>query len=109
MVGTSISCLYVMLQCTIIVDLYDTIDDTGDSLTYSAGYSFSTKDRDNDVDSRHCAQEFKGAWWYKICHLANLNGLYLGGPHTSYADGIEWHTWHGHEYSLKKVEMKLRP
>ena len=109
MVGTSISCLYVMLQCKIIVDLYDTIDDAGDSFTRHAGHSFSTKDRDNDVYGGHCAQQFKGAWWYSNCHGANLNGLYLGGLHTSYADGIEWSTWYNYYYSLKKVDMKLRP
>ena len=109
MVSTSISCLYVMLQCTIIVDLYNTIDDAGDSFTGHAGYSFSTKDRDNDVYGGHCAQRFKGGWWYSNCHGANLNGLYLGGPHTSYADGIEWSAWHKYHYSLKKVDMKLRP
>ncbi|KAI0239864.1 Ryncolin-4 [Lamellibrachia satsuma] len=81
----------------------------GDSLTPQAGHSFSTKDRDNDVYSKHCAQEFKGAWWYRSCHVSNLNGLYLRGPHASYADGIEWWSWHDQHYSLKKVEMKLRP
>ncbi|KAI0234159.1 Ficolin-2, partial [Lamellibrachia satsuma] len=79
----------------------------GDSFTGHAGYSFSTKDRDNDVYHGHCAQRFKGGWWYSKCHGANLNGLYLGGPHTSYADGIEWSAWHKYHYSLKKVDMKL--
>ena len=81
---------------------------TGDSLTQHNGYSFSTKDRDNDASGSHCAQDYKGAWWYANCHDSNLNGLYLRGHHDSHADGVEWYAWHEHNYSLKKVEMKLR-
>ena len=89
--------------------IYDIIYDAGDSLTRHAGHSFSTKDRGNDVYRGHCARNHKGAWWYYACDASNLNGLYLGGPHASYADGIEWSSWYGQQYSLKKVEMKLRP
>jgi len=88
---------------------YDNVSDAGNSFTAHQGQSFNTKDRDNDVYSGHCAQEFKGAWWYEACHDANLNGLYLRCPHVSFADGINWSAWHGKYYSLKKVEMKLRP
>ena len=65
---------------------------------------------DNDVyPAGSCALRFKGGWWYTACHSSNLNGLYLGGAHESYADGIEWYTWHEHHYSLKTSEMKMRP
>ena len=69
---------------------------------------FSTFDKDNDKDStRHCAQVFKGGWWFNSCHTS-LNGLYLGGAHSSYANGIVWKTWHGYYYSLKTTAMMVK-
>jgi len=81
----------------------------GDSLTKQKGEKFSTPDQDNDSWDKDCANTFKGAWWYGSCHSSNLNGLYLGGPHESYADGVIWYDWTGHHYSLKISEMKIRP
>ena len=81
----------------------------GDSFTDHNGWQFSTRDRDHDRSaSRNCAIIFSGAWWYNNCHSSNLNGLYLSGAHTSYANGVDWNTWRGHYYSLKFTEMKLR-
>ena len=78
----------------------------GDSLAFQNGQKFSTREQENDADNtRHCAQTFKGAWWYKNCHHSNLNGLYHG---SSYADGVNWYTWKGYFYSLKFTEMKVR-
>ena len=62
------------------------------------GMRFSTFDSDHDTYSGNCAADTKGAWWYYSCHQSDLNGMYLGGHHTSVADGIEWGTWHGHQY-----------
>ena len=67
-----------------------TLVDAGDSLTYHNGSSFSTRDQDNDQWDDNCAVSYKGGWWYKSCHLSNLNGEYLWGSHTSYADGVEY-------------------
>ena len=77
----------------------------GDCISGHSTKKFSTKDRNND---HNCASAYKGAWWYHACHCANLNGLYLSGPHGSYADGINWALWKGHHYSLKFTEMKVR-
>lgn len=87
---------------------------TGDSLMIPGtrnhnGMMFSTKDRDNDRYSAHnCAHTFKGAWWHRACHYANLNGAYLGGPYSSFADGIVWFTWKGYQYSLKSTQMMFK-
>ena len=80
----------------------------GDSLAYHNGRPFTTRDQDNDRAGGNCAQSYKGAWWYSVCHDSNLNGLYHGGPHSSSADGVIWQTWKGDYYSLKITEMKLR-
>lgn len=79
-------------------------------MSYHNGKRFSTKDVDNDSNAgQQCAQVYKGAWWYNHCHDSNLNGQYLGGPHASYADGVNWLAFKGHYYSLKTSEMKVRP
>ena len=82
--------------------------DAGDSLSVHNGRKFTTKDRDKDGWIGHCAVTYSGAWRYYACHFSNLNGLYLGGPHESYANGVEWSSWRGQRYSLKFTEMKLQ-
>ncbi|NWX96880.1 FBCDB protein, partial [Nothoprocta ornata] len=81
----------------------------GDSFLKHNGMRFTTKDLDNDHSENNCAAFYHGAWWYRNCHTSNLNGQYLKGHHSSYADGIEWSSWTGWQYSLKFTEMKIRP
>ena len=82
----------------------------GDSLAWHHSMSFSTKDQDNDqVRGNSCAISYKGAWWYSACHHSNLNGRYLKGNHSSFANGVNWRHWKGHHYSAKRAEMKTKP
>ena len=41
-------------------------------------------------------------------HQSKLNGLYLNGSHLSNADGVNWLSFRGHRYSLKRTKMKLK-
>lgn len=51
-----------------------------------------------------------GGYWYNCCTDSNLNGVYYRlGEHKKHMDGITWYGWHGANYSLKRVEMKIRP
>nr|XP_009483161.1 PREDICTED: tenascin-N [Pelecanus crispus] len=78
----------------------------GDAMTYHNGWKFTTWDRDNDVALSNCALTHHGAWWYKNCHLANLNGKYGENKHS---EGVNWEPWKGHEFSIPFTEMKIRP
>ena len=83
------------------------LGDAGDSMAHHNGAKFTTKDQDNDHDGVNCAISYKGAWWYTACHISNLNGQYLSGQHSTFADGVNWRAWKGFYYSLKTTEMKL--
>ena len=82
--------------------------DAGDSLSDHSGLRFSTYDNDNDPYGTNCALDFSGAWWYRACHYVNLNGLYLNGDHSSYANGVNWYHFRGYHYSMKITELKIR-
>ncbi|XP_065274745.1 ficolin-1-like [Emys orbicularis] len=81
----------------------------GDALTYHRDMMFSTKDRNNGLNSVNCAVSHEGAWWFKDCLQSNLNGRYLPGEHKTPHHGVFWSTGKGDQYSLKHSEMKFRP
>ncbi|XP_037942686.1 ficolin-2-like [Teleopsis dalmanni] len=79
----------------------------GDSFSSHQGQKFSTKNVDNDITSKNCAERYKSSWWNFDCYDSNLNGEY-GSGYKNYT-GINWKTWHGIEYSLKGAIMAIRP
>ncbi|XP_018122584.2 ryncolin-1, partial [Xenopus laevis] len=91
---------------TLIIGKY-VAGDAGDSMIYSNNSKFSTKDRDNDVYELSCADIDHGAWWYKRCYHANLNGFYHLVQDYN-IDTICWLTYKSY-YSFKFTEMKMRP
>ncbi|KAM4552537.1 tenascin-N [Odontesthes bonariensis] len=78
----------------------------GDAMTYHQGRPWTTVDSDNDIALGNCALTHRGAWWYKNCHLANLNGKWGDVRHSM---GVNWEPWKGHLTSLDFTEMKIRP
>ncbi|MCL4152827.1 UNVERIFIED_CONTAM: hypothetical protein GTU68_005204 [Idotea baltica] len=89
---------------------YEDKGDAGDSLSRQNGQAFSAKDQDNDIDDkRHCADLFRGGWWYRNCHRSNLNGFQHKGPDTPNSEGINWKEFHGLSYSLKSTGLSIRP
>lgn len=90
--------------------LYRWFLDSGDSLLVHGGAQFSTIDADHDThNTSNCAKAYHGAWWYKSCHASNLNGRYLRGNHTSFADGINWKAFREYHHSMKTTRMKIAP
>lgn len=73
---------------------------------------FTTKDNDNDDITGNCAYNHYGAWWFKKCHVSNLNGKYYHENGTAHANGINWKKWirdgQNSAYTLKQSEMKIR-
>ncbi|XP_035776396.1 fibrinogen C domain-containing protein 1-like [Anopheles albimanus] len=76
----------------------------GDVMPYYRGRKFSTKDRDNDESSRHCAQLYEGAWWHKNCTGLNLNGRYMNGVDEK---SIHWYSFKRRQ-GLSYTRMMIR-
>ncbi|XP_062142885.1 angiopoietin-related protein 2-like [Drosophila sulfurigaster albostrigata] len=76
----------------------------GDSLIYNKFSNFSTYDRNNDAPNKNCAEERKGAWWYRSCTRAQFTGLYNGTD----TQGIYWYDFRD-KTSLKTTIMMIRP
>ncbi|XP_076809607.1 ficolin-2-like [Clavelina lepadiformis] len=79
-----------------------------DAMNHHNNWPFSTKDNDHSQNG-NCAIGAHGGWWYVSCFDSNLNGQYLTGQ-TSTIRATAWGgPFRGHTYSMKRVEMKIRP
>ena len=74
-------------------------------MTFHNGARFSTFDADNDYYDSNCALIFKGGWWYRNCHEANLNGKY---GTVAFGVGINWKSWKDLRYSLSASRMMIQ-
>ncbi|KAK2138813.1 hypothetical protein LSH36_2386g00009 [Paralvinella palmiformis] len=68
---------------------------------------FSTKSRDNDIDSNNCAAYFDACWWFHKCYTSLLTGTY--GQKLSFARGITWNSDWGYYKFAKFATMMIRP
>ena len=84
-----------------------------DSLSDHNKVPFSTKDFDNDkINGTNIAKKLKMAGWIKKSENieANLFGENLGNTKTRKSwMGINWESFRGSRYSLKKAIMTIRP
>ncbi|KAK4291904.1 hypothetical protein Pmani_035294 [Petrolisthes manimaculis] len=88
---------------------YATNSTLGDGLLWHSGMKFSTIDRDNDNHKGSCADEYKGGWWYNVCHNANPTGILNNSENF---DSVGWVYWTPRLYkwaSLRNLQMKFRP
>ena len=119
--GSSVHSLYASMLVDGETDDYRltmgafTEGEGGYALEYFDGMAFTAKDFERDLsDAGNCAQIHHGGFWYQNCLKANPTGrYYVGGAYTNTDnDGIQWRTWAAHNdfyYSMKTVELKLRP
>ncbi|XP_062593266.1 fibrinogen-like protein A [Saccostrea cucullata] len=82
--------------------LGDPFTSSGSCTECADGMKFTTKDRDNDLDSAHnCASLSGGGWWHNACQRSNLNGLF---GQSSYLHGFNWNGF----VDFSFVQMKVR-
>lgn len=80
-------------------------------MTYHQGQSWTTVDSDNDIALSNCALSHRGAWWYKNCHLANLNGNWGDNRHSMVRDtdymNMSWEQTRHHGRTLGGIWVFL--
>ncbi|XP_060608370.1 coadhesin-like isoform X2 [Ruditapes philippinarum] len=78
--------------------------DTGTGLSFHNGKPFSTYDHD---DSKNCAKQYHGGWWYYNCGYVNLNGQYYTPGSNHGYQAIVYSDFKGIE-SLQSTKMMFR-
>jgi len=123
---STIFCLKVLYK----IRLGNYTGNAGDNLPPS-GTPFSTKDQDNDeccsgtppmnpelttflIGGENCAEAYKGAWWFKSCHRAHLNGVNSGtNDMVRLGQGMVWKDFTPfsptNQLVLKQDFMAIRP
>ena len=82
---------------------------TDNSLFYNNNQLFAPKDYHNDEWSKtNCAVRYYGAWWFNGCYTSNLNGKYFRDKKFNLKCAV-WRKWPRDCYSLKAVQIKIRP
>lgn len=72
-------------------------------------FFFSSPERDNNLNPNlNCGshKNVQGAWWYKICWYASLNGKYA--TPGSKLEIIKWRPWQGLYFTVKSSSMMIR-
>ncbi|KFB41107.1 AGAP011225-PA-like protein [Anopheles sinensis] len=79
----------------------------GDSMKLHKYQKFSTFDRDNDAHAdSSCAKKYRGAWWYRKCYDANLNGRYQNT--TGDGSAIVWYHFKNDFRGLSFLRIMIR-
>lgn len=80
---------------------------TGDAMSWSKGFRFSTPDRDNDESELNCAALGNGGWWWQLCTYVNLNGAYKNP--ISVSSAMTWFPFRNDSRPMKRTRMLIRP
>ncbi len=76
------------------------------------GGQFTTFDKDNDInESGNCANDQKGAWWYKNCFPCNLNSWYpssIDWQNLAKTTRMSWFPWKEEAGDIVFSEMKIK-
>uniref|UniRef100_A0A8C7P7E2 Fibrinogen C-terminal domain-containing protein n=1 Tax=Oncorhynchus mykiss TaxID=8022 RepID=A0A8C7P7E2_ONCMY len=100
-------------ELTLLVELSDWMGEAQSVhglTTGPSGLSFSTIDRDNDLNTDiNCAKRLSGGWWFSNCGQSNLNGKYCRKPNilqkTTAKEQMFWKTNH----ALRTTVLKIAP
>ena len=83
-------------------------EEIGDSLIRHSGMKFSTKDNEQDIAPNvNCAEMYGGGWWYKSCHGANTNAIYMPTSDNPDKVGILWRTYREY-YSFRASTISIQ-